>query len=145
MENFEKAESLGTVVGDNKKAIYDNCEIRYKEHCDVVFADLRGNVKVLGTYAKKKHGDDDDWDDEEVDDWDDSSDDKSESKDEDEDDVFLMMTTMRTKRTGTLKMKTGRTECSRSAVFTRIILSSFPFHSAYTPFPAVSNATHSHK
>ena len=35
---YEKAESLGTVVGDNKKAIYDNCEIRYKEHCDVVFA-----------------------------------------------------------------------------------------------------------
>ena len=86
LENFEKAESLGTVVGDNKKAIYDNCEIRYKEHCDVVFADLRGNVKVLGTYAKKKHGDDDDWDDEEVDDWDDSSSDKPESQDEDEDD-----------------------------------------------------------
>ena len=86
MENFEKAESLGTVIGDNKKAIYDNCEIRYKEHCDVVFADLRGNVKVLGTYSKKKHGDDDDWDDEEVDDWDDSSSDKPESQDEDEDD-----------------------------------------------------------
>ena len=86
LENFEKAESLGTVVGDNKKAIYDNCEIRYKEHCDVVFADLRGNVRVLGTYSKNKDGDDDDWDDEEVDDWDDSSSDKPESQDEDEDD-----------------------------------------------------------
>ena len=53
LENFEKAESLGTVVGDNKKAIYDNCEIRYKEHCDVVFADLRGNVRGPRYVLKK--------------------------------------------------------------------------------------------
>ena len=91
MENFEKAESLGTMVGDNKKAIYDNCEIRYKEHCDVVFADLRGNVRVLGTYSSKKKGGDDvdDWDDDEIDDWDESddddgSDDKSKSAEEDD-------------------------------------------------------------
>ena len=91
LENFEKAESLGTTIGDNKKAIYDNCEIRYKEHCDVVFADLRGNVRVLGTYSSKKKGgdDDDDWDDDEIDDWDESddddgSDDKSKSAEEDD-------------------------------------------------------------
>lgn len=88
LENFEKAESLGTMIGDNKKAIYDNCEIRYKEHCDVVFADLRGNVRVLGTYAKKGGDDDDNWDDDEVDDWDDDDDaeDDNDSKKSEEDD-----------------------------------------------------------
>lgn len=88
LENFEKAESLGTMVGDNKKAIYDNCEIRYKEHCDVVFADLRGNVRVLGTYSKNGGDDDDNWDDDEVDDWSDEDDDDKDddSKKSDEDD-----------------------------------------------------------
>ena len=84
LENFEKAESLGTMIGDNKKAIYDNCEIRYKEHCDIVFADLRGNVRVLGTYASKKNGDDDDWDDEDVDDWGDDEDDGDDKAGEDD-------------------------------------------------------------
>ena len=81
LEHFENAETLGTRIGDNKKAIYDNCEIRYKEHCDIVFADLRGGVRVLGTFAKDKKGDDD-WEaDEDDEDWEDDEGD-------DDDDLF---------------------------------------------------------
>ena len=79
LEAFEKAESMGTNVGDNKKAIYDNCNIRYKEHCDIVFADLRGGVRVLGTFASSDSEEgEEDWE----------VDDGGESWDESDDDLF---------------------------------------------------------
>ena len=85
LEHFETAETLGTRIGDNKKAIYDNCEIRYKEHCDIVFADLRGGVKVLGTFSSENKDEDDEWDvDEDDDNWDDMESDDDLFGDEDD-------------------------------------------------------------